>query len=143
MVRAFKATEVVSTEAGEFTLAIDIAIIDELEDEFDVGFAELMEQFQKEQRVGKLCRLLRGLMARHHPDLTLDDVAGLFMEYPDAFGEGFSRLFEKARPEQGQEAKGANPPKPRRGTGGNSSSLGARPASRRATSGDKRPEPCS
>jgi hypothetical protein len=139
MFRAFKTTEVVSTDDGDFTLAIDIEIIDALEDEFDLGFDALMQQFQTEQRVGRLCRLLRGLMARHHPDLSLDDVAGLFMEHADKFGEGFTRLFEKARPDQGEEAKGENPPKPRRGTGGNSSSHGARPASRRATSGSKRP----
>ena len=139
MVRAFRATEIVETPDGAFTLAIDIAIIDALEDEFDLGFDALMQQFQTEQRVGRLCRLLRGLMARHHPDLSLDDVAGLFMEHAEKFGESFTRLFEKARPDQAEEAKGQNPPKPHRGTGGNSSSRGARPGSRRASSGAKRP----
>ena len=126
-VRPFKATEVVSTPDGDFTLAIDMAIIDSLEDEFDCGFDELMSQFQGKVRIGKLARLLRGLLVQHHPGLTLDDTGALAMAYGEELGEGMKRLFEKAQPEPA-EAKGANPPKPRRGAQKASLQHGAAPA---------------
>ena len=127
MMRAFKATETVSTADGDFTLAIDMAVIDALEDEFDCGFDVLMEQFQAKVRIGKLARLLRGLLATHHPELSLDDAGALAFTYGTEFGEGMGRLFEKAQP-QAEEAKGENPPKPRRGARKNSTARGAVPA---------------
>jgi hypothetical protein len=134
--RSFKATEVVSCGGVDYTLAIDIAIIDELEDEFDLGFDELMKQVATKARVGKTSRLLRGLLSRNHPELTLDEAGTLAMNYGEEFGEGMGRLFLKAAPE---EEKDANPPIARRGTGANSSSHGARQTSRRSSSGNKLP----
>lgn len=135
MVRPFRNEVTVVCAGDEFTLAIDISIIDALEDEFDLPFDELMAQFKQGTRVGKASRLLRGLLRRHHPDLTLDDVGGLLMEDSEPFAGAMQRLFEKASPEQ--EAS-ENPPKAHRGTGGSSSSNGAPRTSRRATSGSKR-----
>lgn len=140
MVRAFRSEEVAQCGDEEYTLAIDITIIDALEDEFDLPFDDLMAQFEKSARIGKLARLLRGLLSRHHPELGLDEIGGLLLEYNDAFGLAMQRLFEKATPDK-KKAKGENPPKARRGTGGSSSSHGARTtAGRRATSGSKRLE---
>lgn len=133
--RAFKATEIVSCGGVDYTLAIDIAIIDALEDEFDLGFAELMTQVAGKARVGKTSRLLRGLLSRNHPELTLDDVGTLALNYGEELGEGMGRLFLKASPE---EEKDENPPMARRGTGANSSSHGARRTSRQSSSGNKR-----
>ena len=137
MIRPFRNEVTVAAAGEEFTLAIDISIIDALEDEFDLPFDELMAQFQKGTRVGKAARLLRGLLARHHPDLTLDDVGGILMEDSDAFAVAMQRLFEKASPEQ-EGGTGENPPRAHRGTGDNSSSNGAPRGSRRASSGSKR-----
>jgi hypothetical protein len=142
MVRPFR-NEVTVVCAGEqFTLAIDISIIDAIEDEFDLPFDALMAQFKEGTRVGKAARLLRGLLSRHHPDLTLDDAGGLLMEDSEPFALAMQRLFEKSSPEPAQ-SEGENPPKARRGTGGGSSSNGAQRASRRANSGSKRLEPSS
>lgn len=137
MVRAFKATETVNVDGEDYTLAIDIAIIDALEDEFDLDFETITKQFQGKVRIGKLTRLIRGLLSRNHPELTLDEVGGLLMADSDAVGKGLERLFAKATPEAG-EAKGENPPIARRGTGASSSSRGARLTSRRNNSGSKR-----
>jgi hypothetical protein len=138
MVNAFKATETVRCGDVDYTLAIDIEIIDALEDEFDLGFDELMKQVASKGRVGKTSRLLRGLLSRNHPDLTLDDVGALAMSYGDELGIGMERLFTKASPEA-EEAKDENPPKARRGTGVNSSSHGAPRTSRRTSSGVRHP----
>lgn len=141
---AFRATEAVKCGDEEYTLAIDIEIIDALEDEFDLGFDKLISKVVSGGRIGQISRLLRGLLSRHHPDITLDDVGGLAMEYAGAFGDAISRLITKASPqEDGSEAKDENPPIARRGTGAGSSSRGAQPASSRRSSGAKRREPCS
>lgn len=124
--RAFKATETVVTVDGDFTLAIDMEIIDAIEDDFDCGFDEIMSRLQGKVRIGKLARLLRGLLLRHHPALTLDEAGSLALSYGDQFGEGMGRLFEKAQPDG--EAKGENPPPPRRGARKRSTSRGAKPA---------------
>lgn len=139
--RAFRSTEAVKCGDRELTLAIDIEIIDALEDEFDCGFDEVFQKTIGRGRIGKTTRLLRGLLERHHPDLSLDDIGGLAMEYGVEFGQAIDRLITKATPEA--EAKDENPPKAHRGTGANSSSRGARPTSRRTNSGSRRPEPCS
>lgn len=129
---AFKATEVVETSDGEFTLAIDMEIIDALEDDFDCGFDEIMGRFRGNVRIGKLARLLRGLLSRHHPDLSLDDTGALAMAYGTEFGDGMGRLFVKAQPDakasKGGGAKAENPPKPRSGARKASSRHGAAPA---------------
>jgi hypothetical protein len=141
--RAFRSTEEVQCGDDTFTLAIDIEIIDALEDEFDLGFDKILPETIGKGRVGKTTRLLRGLLSRHHPDLTLDDVGALAMEHGEALGEGVGRLITKAAPEATGEAKDENPLNARRGIGGNSSSHGARQTSRRTNSGSRRREPCS
>lgn len=138
-VRAFRSEETVECGEDRFTLAIDITIIDALEDEFDLPFDQLMEQFEMSTRIGKLARLLRGLLSRHHPELDLDDVGGLLVDNTDAFAKAMFRLFDKATPDK-KEAKDKNPPKAHRGTGAGSSSRGAQRGSRRATSGRRRLE---
>lgn len=135
MIRAFKATEAVRCGDVDYTLAIDIEIIDALEDEFDLGFADLMKLVSAKARVGKTSRLLRGLLSRNHPDLSLDDVGTLAMNFGEEFGSGMGRLFLKASPE---EEKDENPPIARRGTGASSSSHGARRTSRQTNTGSKR-----
>lgn len=139
MVKPFKATETVTTDDGDYTLAIDIGIIDALEDEFDQDFAQLMQQFQGSTRIGKLTRLVRCLLARNHPELDLDDVGALLMAGSEPFAQGMTRLFDKASPDQ-KAGEGENPPKAHRGTGASSSSSGAPRGSRRASSGSKRLE---
>lgn len=136
--RAFRASESVKCGDDEYTLAIDIEIIDALEDEFDIGFDKLLPEVIGKGRVGKISRLLRGLLSRHHPDLTLDEVGSLALENGPAFGDAIGNLILKASPEE-EEEKDENPPKARRGTGVNSSSHGAPRASRRQSSGAKRP----
>jgi hypothetical protein len=140
--RAFRSTETVKCGDHELTLAIDIEIIDALEDEFDIGFDKILPETVGKGRVGKTTRLLRGLLERHHPDLSLDDIGGLAIEYGAEIGEAIGRLIVKASPEV-EEAKDENPPKAHRGTGASSSSRGARQTSSRSSSGSKRPEPCS
>jgi hypothetical protein len=148
-VRAFRSTETVKCGDQDLTLAIDIEIIDALEDEFDCGFDQIFATTIGKGRVGKTTRLLRGLLQRHHPDLSLDDVGGLAVEYGIELGEAITRLIEKAipeaesGPEPGPEAKDENPPTAHRGTGASSSSRGARQISRQSSSGSRRREPCS
>jgi hypothetical protein len=139
---AFRSTEPVKCGDDEFTLAIDIETIDALEDEFGVGFDQILDTTVGKGRIGKTARLLRGLLSRHHPDLTLDDVGGLIIGYGQDLGEGIKRLIEKATPEQ-TEAKDENPPIARRGTGASSSSRGAQRISHQTNSGSRRREPCS
>lgn len=137
MVRAFRATETVSTGDGDYTLSINIEIIDAIEDDFDLSFDQVAKLIDK-GRLGKVSRFLRCLLLPSHPDITLDETFGLAREYGDLFNHGMRRLLEKANPEP--EEKDENPPKAHRGTGGNSSSHGARQGSRRASSGNKRRE---
>lgn len=137
-IRAFRASETAKLGDEEYTLAIDIELIDALEDEFDLPFDKLLPEVVNGRRVGKISRLLRGLLSRHHPDLTLDDVGGMVIDYGEEFGEAITRLIIKASPEA--EAKDENPPKAHRGTGASSLSHGARPTSRRQNSGAKRRE---
>jgi hypothetical protein len=139
--RAFKSTETVELGGEEYTLAIDIEIIDALEDEFDVGFDQILQATVGKGRIGKTTRLLRGLLIRHQPDISLDTVGALAIDYGSEVGEAISRLMEKIVPDQ--EAKDENPPKARRGTGASSSSRGARPTSRQSSSGSRHREPCS
>lgn len=136
--RAFRSTETVKCGEEEFTLAIDIEIIDALEDEFDIGFDQILPEVIGKGRVGKVSRLLRGLLARHHPNLTLNEAGTLAIEYGEELGEAISQLIIKASPEP-SEAKDENPPTAHRGTGASSSSRGARQTSRRSNSGSKRP----
>jgi hypothetical protein len=139
---AFRSTEPVKIDDEEYTLALDIEIIDALEDEFDTPFDKLLPEIIEGRRIGKVSRLLRGLLSRHHPELTLDEAGALGMAHGDIFGEAIGRLIMKASPEQ-TEAKAENPPKARRGTGVSSSSRGAQRTSRQTNSGSKRREPCS
>ena len=136
MALALRGSETVKCVGEEYTLAIDIEIIDALEDEFGLNFDELLGLVAK-GRIGKTTRLLRGLLSRHHPDLTLDDVAELAQDHQGELIVGMERLFSKAAPDEDEEAKGENPPKAHRGTGVGSSANGARKGSRRATSGSR------
>ena len=141
--RAFKATETVSTPDGDYTLSINIEVIDAIEDDFDTDFESATKLVAK-GRLGKISRFLRGLLLQHHPDITTDDAFALAREHGDAFNEAMVRLLNKARPEQAEgEGGGENPPNAHRGTGESSSPHGAPPASRRASSGSKRRVPCS
>ncbi len=127
MVRAFRANETLNLGGEDYTLAIDIATIDAIEDDFDSSFDELLKKVGSGSvRMGKMARLLRGLLLANHPAITLDEVGGLVFKHGAAITGGLERLFVKAWPQA--EAKGENPPKARRGTGGNSSSNGARKA---------------
>ena len=140
MVRAFRAEETVDCGDAQYTLAIDIATIDAIEDDFDLPFNELMGLFKSSVRIGRMARLLRGLLSKHHPSLTLDDIGALVMGHSEALNAGLEKLFLKASPDKAEAAADENPPKPRRGTGANSSSRGAQRASRRQSSGSKRLE---
>lgn len=141
--RAFKATETVTLPEGDYTLAIDIEVIDAIEDDFDMGFESAAKLVGK-GRLGKIARFLRGLLLRHHPNVTLDDAFTLAREHGDAFNAAMVRLLEKAQPEATEAApNGENPPSAHLGTGASSLSHGARQGSRRASSGSKRRAPCS
>lgn len=137
MARAFNATETFELKGdGEYTFSIDIEIIDKIEDQFDDGFESIMLKIGSGKlRLGKLTRLFHGLLVREHPDISLDDVGGLAFAHGKSLMAAMERLFVKAWPEA--ETKGKNPPKARRGTGANSSSNGARMASRQVSSGGK------
>lgn len=143
MARAFKATETVSTPEGEYTLSINIEVIDAIEDDFDTDFQSAVKLVGK-GRLGKIARFLRGLLVEHHPQITLDEAFALAREHGGEFNAAMERLLGKTRPEEA-EGNGSteNPPKARPGTGESSSSHGAPRASRRASSGSKRREPCS
>jgi hypothetical protein len=141
--RAFKATETVETPDGDYTLSINIEVIDAIEDDFDTDFESAVELVGK-GRLGKIARFLRGLLLQHHPNVTLDDAFTLARAHGTAFNEAMARLLEKARPEQAEASgDGENPPNAHRGTGENSSSRGAPQGSRRVSSGSKRREHCS
>jgi hypothetical protein len=141
--RAFKATETVATPEGDYTLSINIDVIDAIEDDFDMDFESAVKLVGK-GRLGKIARFLRGLLLEHHPNVTRDDAFTLAREHGAEFNTAMERLLEKARPEVAEVAvEGENPPSAHLGTGASSSSRGARPASRRASSGSKRREPCS
>lgn len=122
---AFNANEPVTVDGQEYRLAIDISVIDALEDEFDCSFDELLAKVGAGKvRIGKMARLMRGLLSKHHPDLSLQDVADLVFADIDAFVKAMEKLFVKAWP-AAEPAKVKNPPKARRGTGANSSANGA------------------
>lgn len=142
--RAFKATETVTTPEGDYTLSINIEVIDAIEDDFDMDFESAVALVGK-GRLGKIARFLRGLLLQHHPNVTLEDAFTLAREHGDAFNAAMVRLLEKARPEQTEAATSGdeNPLNAHPGTGESSSSRGAPQGSRRATSGSKRRERCS
>ena len=141
--RAFKATETVTIGGADYTLSINIEVIDSIEDDFDMDFESAVALVGK-GRLGKIARFLRGLLLQHHPDVTLEDAFALAREHGNLFNAAMVTLLEKARPETAEGAGGgANPPNARRGIGENSSSHGAPRGSRRASSGSKRREPCS
>jgi hypothetical protein len=136
--RAFNAFEPVELGGEEYTLAIDISVIDKLEDEFDCSFDQLMEKIGGGRiRMGKMARLVKGLLTREHPDLSLDEVGTLLFSHGEAVSGALERLFEKAWPDQVAGTKGPNPRKARRGTGASSLSNGARKVSRQASSGSR------
>ena len=142
--RAFKATETVTIPDGDYTLSINIEVIDAIEDDFDMDFESAAKLVGK-GRLGKIARFLRGLLLPCHPNVTLDDAFALAREHGNAFNAAMVRLLEKARPEQTEAATGGdeNPPQAHDGTGESSSSHGAPQGSRRASSGSKRRERCS
>jgi hypothetical protein len=116
---AFNASEVVLCGGVEYKLTIDVAIIDEIEDAFDCSFDQLMAKLGAGSvRMGKMSRLIRGLLSREHPDITLNEVGALVFAHAKAFGFHLEKLLQKAFPAQTEKAK--NPPKARRGTGANS-----------------------
>lgn len=121
MPKAFNASEAIELAGDEYTLAIDISIIDRLEDEFDCSFDQLMTKIGSGKvRMGKMTRLVRGLLAREHPDLSLDETGSLLFGHGEEISGAMERLFAKAWPEQAAETKGKNPRKARRGTGASS-----------------------
>lgn len=141
--RAFRATETVSVPEGDYTLSINIEVIDAIEDDFDTDFGSAV-QFVEKRRLGKIAKFLRGLLLQHHPDITLEDAFALAREHGVVFNEAMVRLLSKARPEEQESAGGEeNPPNAHHGTGESSSSNGAPPASPPASSGSKRRVPCS
>jgi hypothetical protein len=102
--RAFKSTETVELGGEEYTLAIDIEIIDALEDEFDVGFDQILQATVGKGRIGKTTRLLRGrLMEKIVPDQEAKD------ENPPKArrGTGASSSSRGARPTSRQSSSGS------------------------------------
>lgn len=136
-IRAFNASETVQCGDEEYTLSIDIGVIDALEDEFDISFDQILPQTIGKGRVGKASRLLRGLLLPCHPEITLNETGALAIQYGEEIGEAITNLIIKASPEAPEE-KDTNPLKAHRGIGASSSSRGAQQASRRRNSGAKR-----
>lgn len=139
-VKAFRATEAVELDGEEYTMFIDLSVIDGIEDDLDMGFLEIMAKIGSGLRLAKLVRVYHALLVTKHPELHVDEVATLAFQHGAKLLGAMERLSEKAWPEQAAETKGGNPPKARRGTGDSSLSNGARKVSRRATSGNKPPE---
>jgi hypothetical protein len=134
MGRLFNATEPFEADGQTFTLAIDIEIIDAIEDELNNGFIQIMaEMGSGNLRIGKMSRVVRGLLARHHPKITLNEAGSLLVSDGDVLNTALENLFAKAWPDAAG-TKGENPPIARRGTGKRSTSSGARKTSRQATS---------
>lgn len=141
--RAFKATETVSVPAGDYTLSINIEVIDAIEDDFDMDFESAVALVGK-GRLGKIARFLRGLLLQHHANVTLDEAFTLAREHGDTFNEAMMRLLAKARPDEAEgTVETAHPPIAHPGIGESSSSHGAPRGSRQASSGSKRRERCS
>lgn len=138
--KAFRATEEIEIEGEEYAMFIDIAVIDAIEDDLDMGFIEIMAKVGSGFRLARLVKIYHALLTTKHPELHIDETTSLAFRHGDKLMAGMERLFEKAWPEQAAETKGANPRKARRGTGASSSSNGARKVSHPATSGSKRQE---
>ena len=142
MVRAFLATEAFEIEGDEYKLFMDIGVIDAIEDAIDMGFTDFMAGLGKGSvKAGKMSKVFLGLLAAKQPSITLNEVGALYFAHGAEMMTAFEQLCVKAWPEQAEQVKGENPPKAHRGTGGNSSSNGARKGSRQATSGSKPPAP--
>lgn len=119
--RAFNATETIELGGEEYRLYIDVAVIDAIEDEIGGAFTDFMMGLGKGSvRAGKMTKAFRGLLATHHPELSLNEVGALYFDHGREMIEGLERLCIKAWPEQAKDVKGANPRKARRGTGVNS-----------------------
>jgi hypothetical protein len=84
---AFKSTETVKCGDEDYTLAIDIEIIDALEDEFDVGFDQILPRRVGKGRVGKTTRLLRGLLSGTILTSRSKTVGALAIDYGAEVGE--------------------------------------------------------
>lgn len=141
MGRLFNASEPFEADGQTYTLALDIEIIDAIEDELDCGFIDLMAQMGGGGlRIGRMSRVVRNLLLRHHPKATLNEAGSLLMGHGEALNAAMENLFAKAWPDAA-ETKGENPPKARRGTGTNSTSNGARKASRQTTIENRLPAP--
>lgn len=106
-----------SVKVGDeaYRLVVNWAMIDATESllgrPFDEVLTELLTPVPA-PRMGTIGRVLWGLLREHHPEITLEEAAGLmFGETGETIGIAIGKLMMDAFPTQ--EEKGKNPRKPR------------------------------
>jgi len=133
--------EVEAAEGFILHLSIDFAVINKLEGLLNKGMDELLGELVTSASV--MGKFLWAMTREHHPDLTLDQVAGIM--FSKDYGAGvvatLGNLVRNAFNIGEPDAVGEQSHPPRKGSVGASrasSRSGSRPASPRATSGRKR-----
>lgn len=118
MVRAFYNEELVRIEGEPYRLVIDFAAIDAAEallgQSYDTVIAEITSK-SPEPRASVVGKVVWGMLRRHHPEVTIDQVATMmYGSDAAAIGAAMGNLIQRAfNTAEEPEAKGKNPRKPR------------------------------
>jgi hypothetical protein len=103
-----------------YRLVLDFAALDAIESETGRSFDGILREFttpHAEPATTLQAKVVWGLLRRHHPEITIDQVVSLLFSVASAaIGIGMGKLFETAFPRADpsqKKAKPANPRKPR------------------------------
>lgn len=118
MLQAFYNEEAVAVGGDTYRLVIDFAAIDAVESLLGRSFGDVVNEVLKPNApVSLIGKVVWGLLRRHHPELTIDQVASLLFGEPGvAVGAAVGKLIEAAfnlAPATEEKEKGKNPRKPR------------------------------
>ena len=118
-IAAFYHEEQVTVGDETLRLVINFAALDAVESLTGRSFDRILGEFtgDGEPGISLQGKVVWGLLRQHHPELSLDQVAGLLFGPTSAkVGAAIAKLmaaaFPPAEPADGK-AKGANPPEPR------------------------------
>lgn len=125
-----KGAQTFEVDGKVWTLVFTINSLIDLEEELDLGVAEIGASLAKGMRLRFLRSVFKGGLAEHHPDITDEEAGRLIgamvtehgpMGVSVMIANAFAAAFSKA----GEEASGAASPRKRKaGTGKNSTASG-------------------
>lgn len=112
---AFGLEEQVTVDGTPITLRLDFRAITVMEGALQSDMPSIVANFRSGRpQLSVLGQMLWAMTREHHPDITLDQAAGImFADDAEKVGFALDALLERAFPLVTEDRKAKNPPKPR------------------------------